>query len=677
MIVTPVRNPSTALNLRRSWERATRSSGPGTNGAQQTLGEPTDRPPNRFARPPVTVATLPSLLFRSYSRQRVVNPAAIPTKNHVLANAATQEPRSGERSYKEPRSGERSYKDPRSGERSYEDGERGYNGGSPTYRQVSPPMRSPRPVARLGFPGLPLIGLVFIAVISANCATADQPPAASELDFASQIRPILTEKCIGCHSGEKPAGGLDLSNEQRALAAGDSGQNAIVPGQPDASELVHRVHSTDESSQMPPPDHKPLTAAEKASLVTWIQQGAKFNLHWSFRPVSNNPPPAITAELLQAISGSADPTATSQATSQPLDLFIAAKLAPKSIAMSPTADRYTLIRRLYADLLGLLPEQDAIDRFTSDPSPLAYQRLISRVLADPAFGERWGRHWLDMAHYADSDGYEKDRARPDAFRWRDWVIDRLNEDQSFDAFTQEQIAGDLIPHATAQQRLGTAFLRQTLTNEEGGVDQEEYRVNACFDRTETVGTVWMGLTIGCVRCHTHKYDPLPHADYYKLFAYFNNADEVSNALPIEATDLNALEAELAPLQAALAARYRELAPDAHAWETKEHQAIMQQTDGKLAESKLEVVSAESAHPDQLDLQVKDQQITAVPLPVDTKQENPASNAEAKPQYPDEDVYTIVLETTDAVRMTGIKLRALTDEQFPKKGPGSAIRATLF
>jgi hypothetical protein len=208
-----------------------------------------------------------------------------------------------------------------------------------------------------------------------------------------------------------------------------------------------------------------------------------------------------------------------------IDAFILSRLEAQGIAPSPEADRPTLIKRVHYDLLGLPPTPTEVDAFLADSSADAYEKVIDRALASPHFGERWGRHWLDKARYADSDGYEKDTERPDAWRYRDWVIAAFNRDQPFDQFTIEQLAGDLLPNATPEQRLATAFHRQTLTNREGGVDQEQYRVEAVFDRTETTGSVWLGLTVGCARCHTHKYDQITQREYYQLFALFNNGDE--------------------------------------------------------------------------------------------------------------------------------------------------------
>lgn len=390
--------------------------------------------------------------------------------------------------------------------------------------------------------------------------------SADEMDFARDVQPILTEKCLKCHSGEEPEGALLLSEHRALLGRGDSGRPAVVPHDPSRSELVRRITSSDADQRMPPADEPPLTASEVDAITRWVSSGAAWSRHWSFRPLSSAPPP---------------PVRNTGWLRNPIDQFVLAALEEKRVEPSPEADRFTLIKRLSYDLIGLPPDVERVDRFVADDAPDAYERLVGELLESPHFGERWGRHWLDIAHYADSDGFEKDRARPDAYLYRDWVIGSFNSDQPFDQFTIEQLAGDLLPDASAQQRLATGFLRQTLTNEEGGVDQEEYRIAACFDRTETVGQAWLGLTIGCVRCHTHKYDPLPHEDYYKFFAFFNNADEVAAPLVLEADNMPELERQLAPLEARLEARLRALAPDALRWETEQRELLLA---GKLAKA---------------------------------------------------------------------------------------------
>lgn len=239
--------------------------------------------------------------------------------------------------------------------------------------------------------------------------------------------------------------------------------------------------------------------------------------HWAFQPIQRCEPPEVKNHAWVR---------------NPIDNFILAQLEAAGISPSPQADRYTLIKRLSYDLVGLPPTLQQVDAFVKDDSPRAYETLVDRLLDSPHFGERWGRHWLDKARYADSDGYEKDRPRPNAWQYRDWVIHAVNNDMPFDQFTIEQLAGDLLPDATPMQKLATAFHRQTLTNTEGGVDQEEFRVEAIVDRVNTTGTVWLGLTVGCARCHSHKYDPIPQTEFYQLFAFFNNGDEAEMKLPI-------------------------------------------------------------------------------------------------------------------------------------------------
>ena len=378
------------------------------------------------------------------------------------------------------------------------------------------------------------------------------------MDFQRDIRPILAEHCLSCHGNDKPEAGVRLSQRETALRKGESGGRIITPGKPEESELIRRIVTDEASERMPPEGKPPLEAGEIELLKRWIAEGAVWGDHWAFQPIRSS-------------AGSAGGSGRG---GNPIDGFIRSELAKRGWAASREADRYTLIRRLSYDLRGLPPTIAEVDGFVHDPAPDAYEQLVHRLLASPHFGERWGRHWLDLAHYADSDGYEKDRARPDAFRYRDWVIASFNRDQPFDQFTVEQLAGDLLPAASGEQRTATAFLRQTLTNEEGGVDQEEYRIAACFDRTETVGTVWLGLTIGCARCHTHKYDPIPHGDYYRLFAFFNNAEEESETLAVEADDLARLERDVAPLEVELEARLRELAPAEAEWERIERDAVM-------------------------------------------------------------------------------------------------------
>ena len=347
--------------------------------------------------------------------------------------------------------------------------------------------------------------------------------------FVRDIGPIFVEHCYECHGPDAQESGLRLDQRDAALAGGDSGP-MFVAGKSDESELIRRV-TADDDERMPPPDdnNKPLSEAQIAKLRTWIDAGAEWpegaaagSSHWSFRPIVRPEPPAVN-NAAWVRNG--------------IDRFVLARLEAEGVAPSPEADRYTLIKRLSYDLLGLPPAVREVDAFVADESADAYERLVDRLLDSPHFGERWGRHWLDMARYADSDGYEKDNSRPDAWRYRDWVIEAINDDLPLDRFAIEQIAGDLLPDATPLDRLATAFHRQTLTNTEGGTDKEQWRVEAIFDRIATTGGVWLGLTVGCARCHSHKYDPISQQDYYELFAFFNNGDEVLTDVPLNGEKL--------------------------------------------------------------------------------------------------------------------------------------------
>ena len=301
----------------------------------------------------------------------------------------------------------------------------------------------------------------------------------------------------------------------------------IVPGQPDKSEIVARIIATDDSVRMPPPDSgNQLKSEEIALLRRWIEQGAAYAEHWAFVPPTRPPLP----DVKQAWA------------SNPIDRFILSRLEREGLAPSPEASRYELSRRLSLDLRGLPPDMETVDDFVRDENGDAFERLADQFLADPAYGERWARPWLDLARYADSRGLGSDPLRPNAWRYRDWLIDALNANMRYDEFTTEQLAGDLLPNATLEQRMATAFHRNTMTNTEGGTDDEEFRVAAVKDRIETTARVWMGLSLQCANCHDHKYDPLTQREYYQFFAVFNqtaDADRGDEAPVIEApTDLS-------------------------------------------------------------------------------------------------------------------------------------------
>ncbi len=353
---------------------------------------------------------------------------------------------------------------------------------------------------------------------------------AGPIDFAGDIRPILAEKCVSCHGAAKQRGGFRIDTAAELLKGGDSGP-VLKPGDAKASRLFLLVAGLDaEVKAMPPPPKAPLSAAEIGKLRAWIDQGAQWpkdvvltgtekarSTHWAYQPVRHPEPPAVSAAWKR---------------SNGIDHFVQARLEKEKLTPAPEADRVTLIRRLSLDLLGLPPMPREVDEFVGDTRPDAYERLVDRLLASPHYGERWARHWLDLARYADSDGFEKDTGRPYAWRYRDWVINALNRDLPFDQFTVEQLAGDLLLNATLEQKIATGFHRNTLTNREGGVDPEQFRVEAIVDRVNTTAKVWLGTTMNCCQCHDHKYDPLSQREFYQFFAFFNSDAEVDLPAPL-------------------------------------------------------------------------------------------------------------------------------------------------
>ena len=360
--------------------------------------------------------------------------------------------------------------------------------------------------------------------VTAGCSLT-----AATVDFARDVQPILVERCHECHGAQKQKNGYRLDRKAEALHGGDSGKPAIVPGRSSASPLFQRITSHDKDELMPPKG-QPLTTNQIALLKAWIDAGAPwpepspdshptaFNAqrHWAFQPPQRPSFPKVKNHRWPRNA---------------IDTFILAQLEHEGFTPSPEADRNTLLRRLCLDLLGLPPTPEQVSAFREDRRPDAYERLVEDLLASPHFGERWGRHWLDLARYADSEGYQIDRARPHAYVYRDWVIDAINTDLPFDQFTVEQLAGDLLPNASVGQKTAVGFHRNTLMNYEDGTDAEEFRCKAKVDRVSTTGTVWLGLTVGCAECHSHKYDPISQREFYQLYAFFNNADEVEVPAP--------------------------------------------------------------------------------------------------------------------------------------------------
>ncbi len=357
---------------------------------------------------------------------------------------------------------------------------------------------------------LPLAGCVAAGLLQVQAADA-------AVDFAREIEPILIKRCSECHGPDKQKAELRLDSRALALKPAKSGKLALVPGKPDESELLQRVVSSDPDDVMPPKEPR-LTPAEVDSLRRWIASGAVWpevdpRAHWAFRAPVRSVPPEVKAKGVVVRNE--------------IDRFIQARLEREGLRMQPEADRAALIRRVSLDLTGLPPTWAEVETFQRDTDPNAYEKLVDRLLASTPYGEHMARGWLDLARYADSNGYQVDLARS-IWPYRDWVINAFNRNQRFDQFTIDQIAGDLVPNATLEQRIATGFNRNTKINDEGGGDAEEYRVKAVKDRVATVGTAWLGLTLNCAECHSHKYDPVSHEEYYQFYAFFNNSTDGGN-----------------------------------------------------------------------------------------------------------------------------------------------------
>ena len=333
------------------------------------------------------------------------------------------------------------------------------------------------------------------------------------IDFNRDVRPILSDNCLACHGPDKEKRKarlrLDVADDSQSKTT-DSGKPAISPKHPEQSEVIARALSTDDDEVMPPPKTgKKLTPSQIQILRDWISAGAPFAQHWSFVKPTRPPTPEVKQKSW---------------TRTPIDNFILARLEKENISPSPEANYMTLLRRAYLDVTGLPPApEEAADQNEN------WASVIEQLLGSPRHGERWGRHWLDLARYADSNGYSIDAPRS-IWPYRDWVINAVNRDMPFDQFTIEQIAGDLLPGATQEQKVATGFHRNTQINEEGGIDKEQFRIESVVDRVNTTGSAFLGLTLGCAQCHDHKFDPISQRDYFEMFAFLNNADEPDLAL---------------------------------------------------------------------------------------------------------------------------------------------------
>jgi mono/diheme cytochrome c family protein len=392
-----------------------------------------------------------------------------------------------------------------------------------------------------------VVALVGAVTVCPLCSAGDKPTQLAAVDYLSQIKPVFRQHCYSCHGLRSQKGGLRVDTVAHLLKGGSRGP-AIVPGKSQASLLLRVLRGQEEDPPRMPLGKEPLSAEQIALIARWIDQGAPFpkdetpddgRSHWAFRPPVRPPIPSVRNPLWVR---------------NPIDAFILARLEAEGISPSPPADKVTLIRRVYLDLIGLPPSPAEVDAFVADNRPDAYEQLVERLLSSPHYGERWARHWLDVARYADTHGYTIDGPR-EMWKYRDWVIEAFNRDMPYDQFLTEQMAGDLLPDATVEQKIATGFHRNTMINQEGGIDPEQFRVEAVADRIHTIGVGILGLTLNCARCHDHKYDPISQREYFQLFAFFNNQDEPTITLA---------EPELVAKQQAIQAKLREAVQQAEA-----------------------------------------------------------------------------------------------------------------
>jgi hypothetical protein len=492
-------------------------------------------------------------------------------------------------------------------------------------------------------------GLALCWAAACGPAHGEGPRKGQPVDFNEQVRPILAAHCFKCHGPDEKArkAKLRLDVADGAVKPAGSGERPIVPGRPDESELVRRIFAEDESERMPPPEAKlPLSEGDRKVLKQWVADGAKYEAHWAFRMPVRPIVPAVR-----------DPAWVKN----PIDAFVLARLDAAGRRPSPEADRAALLRRVSLDLVGLPPTTEELDGFLADRAPDAYERQVDRLLASPRYGERWARRWLDLARYADTNGYEKDRQRS-VWPYRDWVIRALNADVPFDRFTIEQLAGDMLGGAGVAQQVATGFHRNTMLNEEGGIDPLEFRFYAMTDRVATTATVWLGLTLGCAQCHTHKFDPIPQREYYQFMALLNNADEPELAVSSAAVARRRreLEARIAALEADLPNKIpiegRGESSDA-AWLAKarrEHlERRFQEWLGRASADAVRWTSLEPARA-----------TSNLPhLVIEPDGSILASGDQTK-----RDVYTIQFRTS-LRRITAIRLETLRDPSLPSGGPG--------
>ncbi|MCZ6597217.1 MAG: DUF1549 domain-containing protein, partial [Planctomycetota bacterium] len=491
---------------------------------------------------------------------------------------------------------------------------------------------------------LTLLGGALASGLRSSEARAPSPEE-GEVDFLRQVRPILADKCFACHGPDESTREADLRLDTREGLFGDlGGYAAVTPGDLDASEIIYRVSNEDEAERMPPAETgKQLTAEEIEVIRRWIEDGAEWNTHWAFEAPTRPEPPAVSDESWPR---------------NEIDRFVLARLEAEGLAPAPEADKEELLRRVTFDLTGLPPTLGEIDAFLLDTGEDAYEKVVDRLLASPRYGERQAQEWLDLARFADSNGDGYDGTRQ-MWKWREWVIQAFNGNKPFDEFTIEQIAGDLLPDATRDQRLATGFHRNHTIFTKGGQAPDEYRHAYVIDRVNTTATVWMGLTLGCAQCHDHKYDPFSQKDYYRLYAYFNNVSESDvgrgngNSPPYmhvpddeQAVKLDELAAGIETLEAELTADHAE-------WDAAEA-AWVDETLGRMETERVEWTTLEPSGFLSLGGSL-------------LKRLDDGSFLATGPN-PAQEVYHLVAHPGKG-RITAFRLEVLPQESFPKGGSG--------
>jgi len=491
---------------------------------------------------------------------------------------------------------------------------------------------------------------VAFCCIAALLFASGAASAAKPVDFVRDIQPILRDHCVKCHGPKKQEGGVRWDRKAWPFRAADSGHIPIVAGKPADSVMLKMIRG-DGEKQMPP-EGEPLTEKQISLIETWIAQGANWpdgvdpvyddlERHWSFVKPKRHEPPAVKHKDWPRNF---------------IDQFILARLEKEGFAPSQPADRHVLIRRVSLDLTGLPPTPREVEAFVNDDSPDAYEKLVDRLLASSRFGERWAAMWLDLARYADSAGYGSDPLRPYMWPYRDWVINAFNENMPYDQFTLEQLAGDLLPNATPDQRLASSMHRNTMTNTEGGTDDEEFRIAAVKDRAVTTMQAWMGLTLGCAECHTHKYDPITQREYYQFFAYFNqtadtdkNNDEPREAIltPLQREKIDRLQQRITELKKQPGHENGELLAAMNQWADQAGGATWQ----PLKPAKMESTGGAT-------LSLRDDDSIVV-----------------SGINPDKDTYNITVET-NLRGITGLRVEALPDDSLADNGPGRAANGNF-